>query len=76
MEFTVETTIYIPLEYIIDFYGIDENTPFSKIHNAIDDYVYGTDDCKYYLIDDDVKKRIFGEIIQRLMAKMRASGKK
>lgn len=76
MNFTVETTIYIPIEHIINFYEIDENTPFSDIYNAIDDYVSGMDDCEYHLINDDIKERVFKEIIQRIMTRMRMSGKK
>lgn len=76
MDFTVETTIHIPIEYIINFYEIDEDTVFSDIHNAIDDYVSGMDDCDYYLVNDDIKERVFKEVIQRLMAQMRVNGKK
>lgn len=75
MDFTVETTIHIPIEDIIAFYKIDENTPFNDIHDAIEDYVCGMNDCDYYLVNDDIKKRVFKEIIQCLMARMRASGK-
>ena len=76
MNFTVETTVYIPVEYIINFYEIDENTSFGDIHNAIEDYVSGMDDCDYHLVNDDIKERVFSEIMRRLVARMRVSGKK
>lgn len=70
MDFTVETTIHIPIEYIIDFYEINENTPFNEINTAIDDYVNGMNDCGYYLVDDDIKQRVFDEIFNRINGQM------
>ena len=74
--FPVETFIYFPIEYIINVYEIDEHTPFDEIRTAINDYVCGMDDCDYYLVNDDIKKLVFDEIVQRLTDRLRARGKK
>ena len=70
MDFTVEYTVHIDVDYIIQRNELDENSPFSTIREAIEDYVCSLDDCDYYIIDSDMKKKVFEEILRRVGRQM------
>lgn len=65
MELEITTTVYIPVDAIIEDYGIDMNTDRADIEKAVQDYVCGLDDCEYYIIGDAEIEQIIDEIVNR-----------
>jgi len=70
MELEITTSIYINLDYIIEYYNIVRNTPTEDISNAVRHYVDGLDDSEYYLIGDEEKKKIVEGIKTKVDAQM------
>lgn len=58
MTLTKTVEIEINIDYIIEEYGLDATLNWNSIMLAVDDYVAGLDDCEYYLIDYEDRKRI------------------
>ena len=52
-EYTYTRALEFDFDSIIEAYGLNKNSNFSKCKTAVDDYCEGLDDVDYYAIDNE-----------------------